>query len=305
MKTNQRFNSIVDTAMSNNTRMMRPVIEKEILHYEIFRVLNKHKLLSSLVFQGGTSLRLCRGSNRFSEDLDFAGGKGFSDSKGAELTQALIKDIGSRLELDVRVKAPVTKSNVDKPDHIAINKWQLSIETSPERSDIPRQKVRIEIADVPAHTKELLPIATHYKGLIGYSNILVYTETVNEILADKLLALPMASYIRYRDIWDIAWLNQRGATLDDGLMKKKLTDYHVSESDYLLALSSRMEQLNDIVHSKDFHDQMYRFIDPQTLSETVEKKGFLDYLVKTVGEELGEAGRTLDNNLPEGPLFKM
>ncbi|CDG92427.1 hypothetical protein XBP1_330002 [Xenorhabdus bovienii str. puntauvense] len=28
-------------------------------------------------FQGGTSLSLCYGGNRFSEDLDFAGGKDF------------------------------------------------------------------------------------------------------------------------------------------------------------------------------------------------------------------------------------
>lgn len=32
---------------------------------------------SSLVFQGGTSLRLCHGSPRYSEDLDFAGGTSF------------------------------------------------------------------------------------------------------------------------------------------------------------------------------------------------------------------------------------
>ena len=53
---------------------MRPVIEKEILHYDILFCLDQAGLLKDLVFQGGTCLRLCYGANRFSEDLDFAGG---------------------------------------------------------------------------------------------------------------------------------------------------------------------------------------------------------------------------------------
>ncbi|WP_254693758.1 nucleotidyl transferase AbiEii/AbiGii toxin family protein [Shewanella sp. MEBiC00475] len=43
-------------------------------------VIEKGGLLDKLTFQGGTSLRLCYGGNRFSEDLDFAGGKDFSSA---------------------------------------------------------------------------------------------------------------------------------------------------------------------------------------------------------------------------------
>ncbi len=51
---------------------LRPVVEKELLHYDVLFCLSEAGLLKSLVFQGGTSLRLCYGANRFSEDLDFA-----------------------------------------------------------------------------------------------------------------------------------------------------------------------------------------------------------------------------------------
>jgi predicted nucleotidyltransferase component of viral defense system len=76
------FKELVDVAMLPPGRTaMRPVVEKEILHYDIFYALDSAGLLKDLVLQGGTSLRLCRGSNRFSEDLDFAGGRDFSSQK--------------------------------------------------------------------------------------------------------------------------------------------------------------------------------------------------------------------------------
>jgi len=66
------FNTMVDLAMTAPGRgHMRPVIEKELLHYDILFCLDKEGLLDQLTFQGGTSLRLCHGSPRFSEDLDF------------------------------------------------------------------------------------------------------------------------------------------------------------------------------------------------------------------------------------------
>jgi predicted nucleotidyltransferase component of viral defense system len=57
---------------------MVPVIEKELLHYDILDELDRFSLLARLSFQGGTCLRLCYGSERYSEDLDFAGGSDFN-----------------------------------------------------------------------------------------------------------------------------------------------------------------------------------------------------------------------------------
>ena len=73
------FMTLVDQAMSLPGRAkMRPVIEKELLHYDILFTLDNKGLLDKLTFQGGTSLRLCYGASRFSEDLDFAGGRNFA-----------------------------------------------------------------------------------------------------------------------------------------------------------------------------------------------------------------------------------
>ncbi|MGX9367273.1 nucleotidyl transferase AbiEii/AbiGii toxin family protein [Desulfoplanes sp. PS50] len=61
------FAALVDKAMILSGRgHMRPVIEKELLHYDILFSLDKEGLLDILTFQGGTSLRLCYGAPRFS-----------------------------------------------------------------------------------------------------------------------------------------------------------------------------------------------------------------------------------------------
>lgn len=94
----QDFNELVDLAMANpGLSAMRPVVEKELLHYEIFQALDAEGLLKGLVFQGGTSLRLCRGSDRFSEDLDFAGGKDFSADSMQKIKECVEKRIASAL----------------------------------------------------------------------------------------------------------------------------------------------------------------------------------------------------------------
>ena len=69
------LNALVDAAINETPDLapLRPVVEKELLHYEILRALDEAAVLDKLVFQGGTSLRLCHGAPRYSEDLDFAG----------------------------------------------------------------------------------------------------------------------------------------------------------------------------------------------------------------------------------------
>ena len=59
-KTDNILNALTDRAMQDSqVTHMRAVIQKELLHYDILYCLEQAGLLSGLVFQGGTSLRLC------------------------------------------------------------------------------------------------------------------------------------------------------------------------------------------------------------------------------------------------------
>ena len=84
-----------------------PVVEKELLHYRILDAMMREGFFSSLVFHGGTSLRLCHGSPRYSEDLDFAGGTSFDMDTLKGLGSCISDSLsGMGDDVTVRVKEP-------------------------------------------------------------------------------------------------------------------------------------------------------------------------------------------------------
>lgn len=206
------FNKLVDEiVIENNLSVNRPVVEKELLHYDILYALSSAGLLKTITFQGGTSLRLCYGSNRFSEDLDFAGGRDFSATDMHEIKDCIEKYIGNRYGLEVTVKESKELRKESKYADIKVDKWQISVTTSPEKKDLPRQRIKIEIANIPAYTQIPQILIKNYPQLPdGYSDLIIQVEDLNEIMADKIISFPaMTNYIRYRDMWDLVWLNQQ------------------------------------------------------------------------------------------------
>jgi len=153
MKNKSDFEVLVNRALVHSGRAhMKPVIEKEILHYDILFALDNEGLLDKLTFQGGTALRLCYGAQRFSEDLDFTGGKQFSANDLASMKACLEHYIGKRHGLTVQVKEPSTIANTSPNEAPTVSKWQINIITAPEHRDIPQQKIKIEIINIPSYT---------------------------------------------------------------------------------------------------------------------------------------------------------
>lgn len=279
----QDFGALVALAMEQpGLTALRPVVEKEILHYDIFHALDKAGLLKGLVFQGGTSLRICRGSNRFSEDINFAGGKDFNASQMHAIKSCIEEHIGERYGLHVDVKEPKEMSLTPEHDGVNVSKWQISVETAPARRDLARQRIKVEIANIPSYSRELVPLRSNYDFMRGYDSVMVNAESLDEIMADKLIAFPASSkYIRYRDIWDLAWLNQQGAKINIEFIEKKIMDYGIQG--YPELLQDAMTRLPGIITGKPFQDQMRRFIDAVTLTKTLDNPAFLSYLETTVG----------------------
>jgi len=295
MNDRQDFEKLVDQAMANPAlSTMRPVVEKELLHYEIFQALDAEGLLKHLVFQGGTALRLCRGSDRFSEDLDFAGGIDFSAAGMACIKDCVEKRIGERFGLKVSVSNKPAKARADGIEHVKVDKWWILIETAPENPAMPRQKIKLEIANIPARTRELVPLRANYDSVMAMPTIFVNTEALDEIMADKILAFPTSmldnqgrpvapdsAKIRHRDIWDLAWISTRGARLDPNLVAAKIGDYGVKG--YAGLLDQAIERIPAIVKGPEFKAQMTRFIDSATVAKTLAIDGYLDYLASSVG----------------------
>lgn len=286
------FRLLVEHAMQlPGSSHMRPVIEKELLHYDILFALDTEGLLDQLTFQGGTSLRLCYGSSRFSEDLDFSGGTHFEYRQLIAMKNCIEHYIGSRYELEVHVKEP---SELKKdPDYagIKVDKWQVTIVTAPERRDVPRQRIKIEVANIPAYSRTPRPLQVNYNFLPdGYSDTLIMTETLDEIMADKLVSLVnMQRYVRHRDIWDLRWLKQSGAKLNMQWVTNKTHDYQVE--DYLNKLNVMVHNLPTIIHGTAFKNEISRFIPLEIQNRTINKDKFGDFLVLEIQELLNEVKR--------------
>lgn len=296
------FDLLVNKALQNTElSAMRPVVEKELLHYDVLFCLDKAGLLDGLVFQGGTSLRLCYNSNRFSEDLDFAGGKAFCSAQLQMMKSCIEEYIGTRYGFAISVKAPEELRQLPDYDKINVDRWQLTIETSPKNANIARQRIKIEIANVDAYSRNTLPLGRNYFVLPdGYSDTLIYVETLEEVMADKLVAFPATqTHVRYRDMWDLVWLYQQGARVNMSLINSKITDYRIEH--YADKVRQKIDALEEIMRSGVFHNEMKRFIPSDVFDRTLGTQKFGDYFLATLQNLLNDVHRQTDIKAGKDP----
>jgi predicted nucleotidyltransferase component of viral defense system len=262
---------------------LQPVIEKELIHYEIIRAMSENGFLERLCFQGGTALRLCYGSDRFSEDLDFTGGVHFDHTKMDQLKQCIEDHLSNKYGVLVEVKSPQEK----KSTGIKVSSWQVKVITSPGRPDIPMQIIKIEVANVPTYTRELVQISENYQW-VSRPPLIIGVESMDEIMADKLLALPAAEHpIRYRDIWDLHWLAMNRAHLNLIFLNQKINDYGVE--DFQRKLNTRILSLTNIIHGSEFMHQMTRFLTHETIAATIAKEDYRAMLIGSLTRLLSSA----------------
>ena len=286
------FDALVERAMQAGGRAhMRPVIEKELLHCDILFALDTAGLLDRLTIRGGTALHLCYGAQRFSKDLDFVGGHDVTTAHLQGIKDWIVEQLEKRYGLAVDVKEPGQPEREAAGRHVAVYRWQIRVTTAPARRDLPRQMIRIEVADVPAYTRVPRSLQLNYDFLPdGYRDLIVLVESLDEILADKLVSLPACSaYVRHRDIWDLHWLRQQGARADAQMIRRKIRDYGVVG--YSALVSGLIDRLHAIVHGKEFRDQMRRFIPQEVQQRTLLKDKFLGVLVEETAEVLRSAMR--------------
>jgi predicted nucleotidyltransferase component of viral defense system len=302
----ENFQQLVSLAMQDpNLASMRPVIEKEIIHFDLFFVLDQEGLLNDLVFQGGTAVRLCYGGRRFSEDLDFAGGVDFSSDQLAQMKECILDYLSARYGLEVSVKEPKSLRKEPAYSERNVDTWQIAIITSPERPDLPKQRVKLEVANVPAYTAVPQPLIRTYDFLPdGYEDLLVMTEERNEIMADKLVSLPATQkYVRHRDIWDLAYLSQEMAVVRSDLVLNKIRDYQIE--DYGKKLEKTISGLPEIIRGKSFRDEMNRFLPRDVIERTLAQKKFTEFLQNRVASLLEKVRDEIDSYQSADSSFLM
>ncbi len=272
-----------------------PVIEKEILHHDIMDVLIKQGVMQRLIFIGGTSLRMCYNSSRLSEDLDFNGGHDFKPSDFEGLEYEIQTYIQNKYETEVWVNKP---SGEQQGNTVS---WKISIEKEANRPDLPRQKMHIDVCAIPSFDIEKRPLVNHYDIVVPTEGILVPVQSLQETLADKLIALAYRSRrIKPRDIWDIVWIKQRGIDLSQTLVEKKLSARRKQKDDFRQVLSVQLAKLmlEDEVRD-DFNMEMSRFIPKQIKERTLDHPEYWAYVQGEVNAIVLEL---LSDGTPKNPF---
>ena len=268
----QQIKQIVDA--NPGYAAITPVIEKEILHHDIMDVMIKQGAMQRLTFIGGTSLRMCYNSSRLSEDLDFNGGHDFKPSHFDGLELEIQQYIQNKYETNVWVNKPVEDKQGDT------SSWTISIVKEANRPDLPRQKMHIDVCAIPSFDVEKRPLLNHYNIVVPTEGILIPVQSLKEILADKLIALAYrARRIKPRDIWDIIWIKQRGVELSHALVDDKLEARGKMKADFIKALSTQIEKLQqDTQVRDDFNMEMSRFIPLQIKERTIDNPDYWAYV---------------------------
>jgi hypothetical protein len=276
------FDQIVDEALKSrgDLSILRPVVEKELLHHDILREMSEAGLLANLTFIGGTCLRACYGSARLSEDLDFTGGCDFNRDDLADLASILTERLQIRYGLPVRVSEPVKTGG-------KVSTWKLTIETRPGRKHLPAQRIHLDICAIPSHDPRPMMLRNLYGIDLGTSGLILQAQSRDEILADKIIALAFReNRIKNRDLWDVAWLVQQGIELPTRLIPLKVGDHQGETAEFVELLGRRVQGLKTQPEMHDdFVKEMGRFLPANTVRDTIEKEAYWRYLIQVIEEQ--------------------
>jgi len=295
------FDALVDRALAGQSDLapLRAVVEKELLHHDILREMSTAGLLAGLTFIGGTCLRVCYGSNRLSEDLDFAGGQTFRRERLDRLGEVLVRTLEEKYGLVVSVAAPVKEAG-------AVDTWRVRVTTRPDRPDLPAQHIHVDVCAVPSYQQHPTVLRQPFGVDMGTAGLIVQAQSRQEILADKLIALALRpNRVKHRDLWDIAWLTQRGLEVPLDLVAAKIVDHRQTADTYANRLAARVRQIREDpkMHTA-FVAEIRRFLPVRVVADTVEKPEFWTYLTELVARESDRVLNYLAGASP-APHFRM
>ena len=231
-------------------------VENELLAMSALVVVHKSTLLPpEAVFIGGTALRLCYSSPRFSEDLDFHLPPAVAYDGMDEA--ALAKELGTFVGADIATSRPSTSSSSTLVRMSAI---------LPDRNkDIRRPRTKIDMAKKQqVDVADTIIMFRMGGGLpVGMGDladpISRRVSSKREILVDKHLALVgRARRIKQRDLFDIMWLHHQGVEFDADLLAAKLA--RDDRPAFIAALKQRVAESEQALLGGAYDEEMRRFL---------------------------------------------
>ena len=213
------------TYSSANALPLDQVIREELQRL-ILRYLSERGFFVHGVFQGGTAIRLVYGGTRFSEDLDFVLRPGRT-IVGLSLVE-LLEGLPSFMRREVPFADHSTLREQKAEAMFARYRCRLELQ-----APIGGLVINLEFSGVPSRSPR--PHVMRSDTV----DVAIVVEDESEILADKLVALALRSYVKGRDVWDTWFLTHERhvAVPEVGAVVAKAADYGTT----LVELTSKIE----------------------------------------------------------------
>jgi len=179
--------------------------------------LAQHPFNERLAFKGGTALRRCHiGEYRFSEDLDFS----LLSTDEFDAIKAAFEEVAA--EVMEQTGMPFNFSRPDPQQHQNSHTFYMAFTGPMQRQ---RQfKVDITKTEEIVDALERKPVLVTYDAFDFPNDRTINAYSVNEIAAEKLLALTDPKRSQPRDLYDLWYLESEGlvelSLLDDAVARK-------------------------------------------------------------------------------------
>lgn len=179
-------------SLSRKFRIAREVIIREEYEMIFLQSLLASKFYKSLIFKGGTALRLAYNSSRFSEDLDFSLTEEIKNKDFIMVVEKVAKDLPA-----VKLKEATEKYHA----HFAI----LQIKEPYLKQAFP---LKIEISKRPVNWQEDKDFIAHeLKSQVVPIEAVGFVVTLERAFKDKKKMITQRN--KARDLFDLWWLAQK------------------------------------------------------------------------------------------------
>lgn len=182
---------------------------REYLQSRIIADLYSKKESSQISFIGGTSLRLLRGLDRFSEDLDF-------DNLGLPFSRVklMFGDISARLKREgFETIYKIKKTNGSGIGDIKFEKLLFQLKISAYRDE--KLSVKINYT-TPKNKPKTKVVALARFGFV--QNVVTNTQEV--LLAQKMRAIFQRKDLQPRDFYDVVWFLAQNIRPDAKILRE-------------------------------------------------------------------------------------
>ena len=261
------FDQILDFAHQYNLPLSKKrAIVREYLQVKILDSMYRQKISTQLIFVGGTALRLLRGLDRFSEDLDFDIDESISSSQ----IKKLMENVNQQLTKE-NILVDLYSNTTAKRSYFELRFKNLLYDLSISKNKEDKLAIKFDFEMFwKKHTKEIVALS-RYGFLVN-----VVTASLDTILVQKLFAYLHRKQTLPRDIYDIVWLYAFGAKIDKDFLKEnnlsfnllaKAKEKYVREEKLLANLKRKLQPF---LIDEEYIDKLDLF--PQILEKLKEKE---------------------------------